>query len=101
MTSRQISDLKKALGIVGDKWSLTILMQLHEHGPRRFGDCQKADGINTKTLTQRLQALEQAGLIERHEYREYPPRTEYSITGKGAALVPVFERLAEWGKTYL
>lgn len=98
-TSENLDNLKSSLEIVGDKWSLMILMHLYESGPSRFSDCQN-DGINTKTLSQRLVNLVSHGLVTKTEYKEYPPRTEYEITDKGKALAPVFENLAKWGKKY-
>lgn len=96
-----VKDLQNSLSIVGDKWSLVILMHLHQNGPMRFSDCQKQNQINSKTLAQRLVSLEESGLISKKEYQEYPPRTEYEITNTGRTLAPIFENLAEWGKEHL
>jgi len=95
------NDLKKALSLVGDKWSPQILYFLHKNGPSRFGECQHLAMVNTKTLTQRLVSLEKGGLISKEEYSEYPPRTVYSLTSKGLALVPVFESMAVWAEQNL
>lgn len=93
--------LAKALDLIGDKWSMLILHNLEQNGPMRYKDCQKADGINSRTLTQRLGDLEKAGLIVKKEYNEYPPRTEYTITEKGRAITPAFDTIAAWSKKFL
>lgn len=96
-----VKDLQNSLSIIGDKWSLVILMHLHQNGPMRFSECQKQNQINSKTLAQRLVSLEESGLISKKEYQEYPPRTEYEITETGRTLAPIFEELADWGKEHL
>jgi len=67
----------------------------------RFGDCQKMEGMSSRTLAARLATLELAEMIEKHEYNEYPPRTEYSITAKAEALIPALEAMAEWSSLFL
>jgi len=94
-------DLAKALNLIGDKWSLLLLHHLGQDGPMRYKDCQAADGISSRTLTVRLTELEQAGLITKKEYNEYPPRTEYTITEKGSAITPALDAMAEWSKKFL
>ena len=95
------SELKNTLEVLGDKWSAIILWSL-EKGSLRFNDIQAAtEGINPRTLRQRLDMLEEHGLITKQEYKEYPPRTEYSITEKGADLGPVFQEMTPWSKRYL
>ena len=101
VSDKQGKDLKQVLGIIGDKWSALILHDLSKKGPMRFGQCQKNEGINPRTLTQRLVALEEAGLVKKKEYNEYPPRTEYNITAKGKELVPVFDQMVKWAEKHL
>jgi DNA-binding HxlR family transcriptional regulator len=96
-----MNDLSDALKIIGSKWSALILYHLHSHGPSRFVDCQKTEGINPRTLAQRLSALEKAGLISKKVYNEYPPRSEYSLTTKGKSVVPLLENMAVWAKKNL
>ncbi len=80
---------------------MVILWNIKEK-PKRFSEIQKmSEGINTRTLTQRLQKLEEWGLVTKHEYKEYPPRTEYTITERGRELEPVFSSLMEWAGKYL
>ncbi len=96
-----MKDLADALQVVGNKWSALILYRLYTQGPTRFVDCQKAEGINPRTLAQRLAALEKAGLISKKVFNEYPPRSEYSLTAKGESVIPLLEEMATWAKTNL
>jgi DNA-binding HxlR family transcriptional regulator len=103
MTSKKASteDLTKVLDLIGDKWSMLILHHLKINGPMRYKECQEAGGISTRTLSLRLSGLENAGLILKKEYNEYPPRTEYTITEKGLAITPALDAMAEWSKKFL
>ncbi len=57
----------RALDRVGDRWSLLILRDLHA-GPARFSDLLSGlTGIATNVLTERLQDLGRAGLVERRD----------------------------------
>ncbi len=99
--SERTMNLAKVMELVGNKYSILLLHHLCESGPQRFKDCQEAHAISTRTLTLRLNELERAGLIERKEFREYPPRTEYSATELGRSLMPSLNALAEWGGRHL
>jgi DNA-binding HxlR family transcriptional regulator len=100
-TNDDTENLAKVLDLLGDKWSMLILHHLKLEGPMRFKDCQEADGMSTRTLATRLAKLEEAGLIEKREYNEYPPRSEYEITEKGAAITPALDTMAAWSKRFL
>ena len=58
-------------------------------------------GISPRTLSLRLRALEEHGVVERHTYPEVPPRVEYSLTDKGRALVPLIEDMRRYGREWL
>jgi DNA-binding HxlR family transcriptional regulator len=86
-----------ALDIVGDRWTLLVVRDLLR-GKRRYGDlAASAERIPTNILADRLRRLEQAGLVERRQYRERPPRYEYRLTHTGKDLAPVVRSVAEWG----
>ncbi len=71
------------------------------HGVRRFSELQKeAGGVNPRTLSARLDELEQVGIVHKNVFAETPPRTEYTLTDKGRDLVPILERMVEWGNKY-
>lgn len=79
----ELLEISKAAKIIGSKWTLSILVSLLK-GTKRFGELQKqVNGINPRTLSKRLQALEKEGYITRKAYAEVPPRVEYALTEKG------------------
>ncbi|WP_294205152.1 winged helix-turn-helix transcriptional regulator, partial [uncultured Chryseobacterium sp.] len=44
--------------------------------------------------------MEADGLVIREEFKELPPRVEYSLTEKGLALLPILYLLEEWEQKY-
>lgn len=52
-------------------------------------------------LSSVLRKLEADGLVMRQQYNEIPPRTEYSLTESGKALMPIFYEMFKWGLKYL
>ena len=71
------------LNILGGKWKLKILWQISK-GAVRFNELQRRLGkITTKTLTQQLRELEADGFLIRHDFKEIPPRVEYTLSDLG------------------
>ncbi len=98
--SLECSSVKTTLDVIGGKWKPLILFLLHNQ-TLRFNQLQKGiEGITQKMLTQQLRDLEHDKLIVRKVYPEVPPKVEYSITQFGQTLIPVFEQMEVWGKTY-
>jgi DNA-binding HxlR family transcriptional regulator len=71
-------------------------------GPRRFSELEHScAGISPRTLSERLRALEQEGILLRRSYSESPPRVEYELTDKGADLLPIIAAMSRFGHTWL
>ena len=71
-------------------------------GSARFCELERSlEGISPRTLSLRLRALEEEGIVERHTYPEVPPRVEYALTAKGKALVPLVEDMRSYGMRWL
>ena len=88
----------KTLKIIGSKWTMLLLHNLFD-GKKRFGELQRSlPGISPKTLSQRLQELEQEGIISKKIFAEVPLHVEYNLTDKGKSLRGVFTSLANWGE---
>lgn len=86
------------LEIIGGKWKPIILYYL-AFGTRRFGEIAvRIPTISRKVLTEQLKELEKNGLIVRTQYKQIPPRVEYSLTELGKSLSSVFDEMAVWGK---
>jgi DNA-binding HxlR family transcriptional regulator len=85
------------LELIGGKWKTLILYSLTS-GTRRFGEIAvRIPDISRKVLTEQLKDLETSGLILREQYKEIPPRVEYSLTDLGRSLAPVFREMETWG----
>ena len=86
-----------ALGLVGERWSLLVVLELM-HGPKRYTDLvERLPGIGTNILAARLRDLERGGVVAR---RKLPPPAAsrvYELTEYGQALRPVVRELALWG----
>jgi DNA-binding HxlR family transcriptional regulator len=87
--------------IVCGKWTLLIIRDLAE-GRSRFCELERSlAGISPRTLSLRLRALEEEGIVARRTFSEVPPRVEYALTDKGRALVPIVEDMRAYGKRWL
>jgi DNA-binding HxlR family transcriptional regulator len=87
--------------IIGAKWTALLVHDLSE-GPRRFSQLERScSGISPRTLAERLRALEQEGMVERHSYPESPPRVEYELKPKGEALLPIIDAMRAFGHAWL
>jgi DNA-binding HxlR family transcriptional regulator len=92
---------RRALSLVGGKWSVEILYLLAS-GTRRYSEILYEVGeISKKTLTQTLRALEADGLVVRRAYAEVPPRVEYSLSPLGWSLTGPLMALYEWCAEHL
>lgn len=94
-----VCPVARSLDIVGDKWSVMVLRELHM-GATRFEEIQIQTGATPQMLATRLKSLEAAGIIARHPYSEKPLRYEYRLTDKGKAFYPVLYALRAWGEEW-
>lgn len=89
------------LDVVGDRWSLVIVRDM-AIGKKRFGEFLRSpERIPTNILTERLQRLEEFGLIEKHRYQDNPVRFEYRLTDKGADLLPALQAISRWANRHM
>jgi DNA-binding HxlR family transcriptional regulator len=87
--------------IVCGKWTLLLVRELAE-GCSRFCELERSlTGISPRTLSLRLRALEEEGIVERHTFPEVPPRVEYALTAKGQALLPIIDGMRAYGQEWL
>ncbi|GAA2270715.1 MULTISPECIES: winged helix-turn-helix transcriptional regulator [Kitasatospora] len=82
---------------LADKWSLLLLLSLHELGEQRFSELQRSvTGVSRKMLTQTLRELERSGLVRRTVHPETPPRVVYGLLPLGRSLAERLVPVAEW-----
>ena len=87
--------------IVCGKWTLLVIRDLAE-GRSRFCELERSlAGISPRTLSLRLRALEEEGIVARQTFAEVPPRVEYALTDKGRALLPIIDGMRDYGSTWL
>jgi DNA-binding HxlR family transcriptional regulator len=92
--------MQRSMGALGTKWKPIVVWYLRDH-KARFGQLAATIGsISRKVLTDTLKELEADGLIIREEYKELPPRVEYSLTEKGIALLPILKLIVDWDETF-
>ena len=90
--------VRLALETLAGKWTLLLVHELRGGERLRFAAIRRAvGGISEKMLTQELRRLEAAGLVDRHDYREVPPRVDYALTGRGRGALLVVAALAKFG----
>jgi DNA-binding HxlR family transcriptional regulator len=101
MASNDTCPVCRTAEIVCGKWTLLLIKDLSE-GHSRFCELERSlGGISPRTLSLRLRALEEEGIVVRKTYPEVPPRVEYALTEKGWALVPLIEDMRAYGSRWL
>lgn len=89
--------ITSSLRILGERGTLLAIREI-SYGVHRFQQIARFTGVSPDVLADRLRKLEAAGVIERRQYSERPPRYEYHLThDAGEELRPVLRALAEWG----
>ena len=92
--------MELTIDVVGGKWKSMILWIISLRTVRFNALRRELHGITQKMLTQQLRELETDGLVIRKVYAVVPPKVEYTLTDQAKKLLPVLERLCEWGKKY-
>jgi DNA-binding HxlR family transcriptional regulator len=85
----------RALSTLGDRWSFLILRDAFL-GARRFEDFRRLGGAARGTLSARLAALVEQGVLYRSPYGRAPNRYEYRLSEKGLAMHPIALALWNW-----
>jgi len=101
MAAKDSCPVCRTAEVVCGKWTLLVIRDLAA-GRARFCELERSlQGISPRTLSLRLRALEEEGIVERHTYPEVPPRVEYALTDKGRALVPLIDDMRAYGERWL
>ncbi|MFC0053772.1 winged helix-turn-helix transcriptional regulator [Streptomyces actinomycinicus] len=96
----QECSIARALEVVGERWTLLVVRDAL-YGVRRYNDFLVHLGIPRAVLSARLRTLTEEGILEKRRYQEAPPRDEYVVTDRGAALWPVLRALGQWGRDHV
>ena len=81
---------------------MPILYTLSVYPTVRFNELQRyIHDISYKTLSRNLKELECAGLINRKEYPQIPPKVEYSLTQAGQSIIIILDEFSAWGENHM
>lgn len=82
--------------LVGDKWTIHVVMLLLGRS-RRFSELRRdLPGISQRMLTLSLRSLERDGLIKRTVTPTVPPRVDYELTSLGHSFGERVSLLGQW-----
>ena len=96
---KTMSTLQK---ILGGKWKLEILYYIAFYDIHRFGALRRQlGGITESSLTKQLRELEADGFLIRHDYKEIPPKVEYTLSELGMSFIDVIRYMKQWGERNL
>ena len=97
MTDPRLEGLLSATDVLGDRWSLPVVVAIAD-GARRFSDLQQElPGLAPNVLSRRLDDLERAGVVTSAPYQTRPLRKSYELTARGIELIPIAQQLSAWG----
>jgi DNA-binding HxlR family transcriptional regulator len=93
--------IRATLALLGQKWVPHIVHELMP-GKRRFNELAVGvGGCNSRTLRDRLKALEELDVVSRNIVAVMPPWVEYELTPKGRQLGEALAQLEQWGQSYM
>lgn len=93
--------IAKAADLMGDSTILLIIRDLRS-APKRFSELTASlPKVSTRTLTNKLRKLEADDIVDRVQYKKFPPHTEYRLTKKGRGFSPVITAMKKYGEMYL
>ncbi len=89
--------LQGVINIISKKWSLLVINEIGNHKNIRFNELRRElKGITAKSLTNTLGELQTNGLINKKNFNEKLPRTEYSLTEEGIKMYHMIIPLLQW-----
>jgi len=101
ITYRSDCPISSSLDIWGDKWSLLVIRNMMFYDLNTYGEFLNApEKIATNILADRLQKLEEAGLITKEEHPESKAKVFYKLTPMGISLLPLMTEISLWGDKY-
>jgi DNA-binding HxlR family transcriptional regulator len=97
----KVCPIDRSLKIMGQRYALHIIRNMILLKQNRFNQfLNSIEGISTKTLSIRLQQLEEYSLVERKVVPGKPSHTEYYPTEKGMAVQRILVEIASFSIKY-
>lgn len=91
------SSEQQALDLLGDRWTLWLLVSIDDRRGSRFTDLAGSPGLSRRVLAERLDRLVDHHLVERRQYQARPVRSRYALTERGLALRRLATQLLHLG----
>ena len=85
---------------LGQKWMIPIIYLFYERKVLRYNQIIKLLEMSPKTLSERLKALTNMGIVTKKIFNEIPPHVEYTLTEKGTKLSEIFSTIENWAEKY-
>lgn len=97
-TQKSGCPINLSLELLGDRWTLLIIRDLVFAGKKHFREFLQSDeGISSRTLAERLQTLQDEGIVTRSGDPSHKLKAIYRLTEAGIDLLPVLATLGAWG----
>jgi DNA-binding HxlR family transcriptional regulator len=92
--------VEATVSAISGKWKPLLLFYLLGR-TRRFGELHRLmPQVSLQMLTSHLRELERDGIVHRQNYKQVPPKVEYSLTPLGNSLQPILLLMVDWGQQY-
>lgn len=93
--------LEYGLDIFGGKWDSRIICVLASKETLRYSELRRElTDITDTVLAASLKSLIKNEIVNRKSYDEVPPKVEYSLTEKGASVIPILQSICKWAGAY-
>jgi DNA-binding HxlR family transcriptional regulator len=101
MKSHHGCPIQATSNVISGKWKVLILWHLSFQS-YRFSELRELlPGVSEKVLTAQLRQMEGDGLVIRISADMMPPRVDYRLSAAGEELIPIMERMCDWGGRHL
>jgi len=98
---REFCPVYDSIELLQEKWVLHVIRALLT-SPHGFNELQRAvGGVNTTTLSRRLEDLERLGIISKTIESTMPPKTRYELSDSGRALSQVIDAIDAWAVEHM
>lgn len=92
--------IERSVDVLGDRWTAHTIAAAFM-GRKRFVEFQRALGVATNILADRLARLVELGVLDQRLYQQNPERWEYRLSARGRDLFPLIVELVRWGDKWL
>lgn len=96
----QLCPVIEAIKVFGNERKMIVIYYLFDGG-KGFNELERLTGLSSKTLSETLKDLEDAGIVRRVIVSDRPFRVKYELTEKGLELKGVYEELRKWGTKHM